>query len=325
MQKLTSAALLLMGVLSGLASTLVMAETISVESLAQIQVKHQRHSWQASLNNPTVYFEENNHSLEERIYLRVLMLNRLALVREPTTEQREWIKAQHQNTDTLSVRSIEHNDQLTVVAHVANAANMVDMHWQAYSKQKEYKQSWEAGTWLWKTYFRDQSRVTQMAMTFWLDELSDSNVQLFAESYLEEGIQHDLDSNRQLSLLIGRTQSTDLLSALWQRPSDAYSHRVLNSIINEGENIDDIIKATQNPKLSSQALLSLVKNHSDVSRVQSFLREAIESKQLSSATLGVLGLLGDDRFRRQLVAQYQQRPVTALTRRVLKQLGGEIE
>jgi hypothetical protein len=325
MQRLKNAALLLCFVYVFLGSVDTKAATISIKDFVQLQDQYRNVSLSPYIQNPAAYVDENSHSAEENIYLSHLILNQLALVKSPTLVQRAWREAQSKSTRILSMPSTEHVNQSLIVVHIANAANMVDRHWQAYEVQNEFKQRWESGGWSWAEYFLEQSSVKRMAMVFWLDDLSDSEVQLLAESYLEEGLQYDLGNNRQLSLLLKRAPSTELFSVLWQRPSDAYSHHVLKGIIDEGENVEEIILATQNPKLSSQALFSLVKTHSDQTNVQSFLREAIESEKLSSATLGTLRLLGDDRFRSQLLRHYQQQPTTTFTRQVVKQLGGEIQ
>ena len=322
MKRIKNAALFICALSVAFANGVTQAVTLSTESFAQIQAKYEGLNIGVFIDYPASFVDENSSTPEERIYLESMVINRLALFKEPTLEQKEWINEQRSSQQSLSIPSSEHVNQLIMIANVANSANMVHMHWQAYEMQKEMQQRWESGSWSWEVYFRDQSFVSKMAMTFWVEDMPDPNALLLGESYIQLGLSYDVNDNRQLSLLINKTQLPKLYSVLWQRQSNIYSHHVLKNIIDEGENVRQIINATQNPALSSQALFSLVKDHSNETEVQSFIRKAIENEQLSSAVVATLSLLSDDGFKNQLINHYRQQPSTSLTRQVMKKLRG---
>ncbi len=323
MQTLKVVGSLIIIVLAAGSNSAALAKTISAEQFAHIQTQYRELSLVDAINDPAAYIDRNSETSESYIYLSSLILNKLVLIKEPTQIQREWLQEQALSQLTLSVPSFEHTNHNIVVTHIAHMASMVEMHWQAYDMVNAFKQRWELGIWSWSQYFREGDKVPQMAMAFWLDEMSDSGAQLFVDSYLNEGLKYDVDSNRQLSLLINKTQSPALYKALWQRKSDPYSHRALRSLIEQGEHVDQIINAAQNTSLSSQAMFSLMKSHSDRLEVQAFVRDAIENKSLSSMTVATLGLLNDGRFKSELLTYYQQQPSTDFTRQVVKQLAGE--
>ena len=290
---------LLLGFLSS--SFKSQAQMLSHQALSQLQFKYLQSDFEAALADPAAYLTAQDLSVTERIYLKSKLLSKLALEEKPSVIQQHWVEEQLNSTQVLLTPDSHHPEQSLVITNIKNAAKMVDAHWQAYAKKRLFEQRWDTGSWSWDEYFSESNRASDMAISLWLDELSEQDTQLLAKSYLSEGLEIDGKDNRLISLLYQKIGKPELLDALWNRDVDVYSHKILRDISGKSENIAHLIRATAQPKLSSQALFSLMKEHSDNPQAQVFIQESLQDNELSDISIATLSVLGDEQFQTKTV------------------------
>ncbi len=252
------------------------------------------------LNVPT-HLEQKLQSLptaEQTIMARAKAIKLMAET-DPSNEQLAWMKTQVLSEKSLSIANIDHPQQFITIANIAQQAKSTQKIWQIKSQSKAMEQQWQAHNWLWSDFFTTSTTAEKAnkkqqyaSLSLALQQTTNSTALWLTEQILlEENLTKA--SNQLLALLINRqvlshnniTQSENierLSTQLWLRAADEFSYQQLqktSKTLPKESAIAQLILANNNPELSSQAIIQLVKNHQGNEQVQSYLIKQLHNKE----------------------------------------------
>ena len=108
---------------------------------------------------------------------------------------------------------------------------------------------------------------------------------------------------------------TSLIERLWQLPNDQYSYQVLQLLperLDSEQAIKQIIKASENSALTSQALVLLAKHYSEHEAAQNYLLAQLIDEQNKWHAASAMTYVNNDQFQQRIFKLRQDSPSPAI-------------
>ncbi|MFC3094391.1 hypothetical protein DRW07_14115 [Alteromonas sediminis] len=234
-----------------------------------------------------------NHEVTD-IWHQHLRLHRLAKSEVVSVNEQTWVSSLLSTEAILSVPNPDHPNQQLVVVDIAKQASAVKILWEMKSMAEDIERQWQYGSLDWKNVVLHQDK--SRAMRWWLTTISTARAEQVAEHAIQQGIEYVSVNNAMLSALIQQSRSPVLMQYLWANTPDAFTYQVLQQVpnqLNEADAIEQLIVASRNQPLASQAIMLLAKHYSHNQKAQMFLQSALNDPQLQWLTAAAVGMLKD--------------------------------
>lgn len=287
---------------------------IDDQTLAQAQKNSQTIDIAHALKSPKNIQQILNqqHSLADKVLTSAALLKALK-IKEPTAEQKSWVEKLTQSDDVLHIENPDHPNQLIEVVNIARQAKNTKMQWQINNQAVAMKEQWLNQDWQWQSFIERASQLDYLTLGKAL-----KNIDINTINWLQTELkQQDIDniSPQLIALLIDRKMDTSLIEHLWQLPNDQYSYQVLQLLperLASEQAIAQIIKASENSALTSQALVLLAKHYSDQEITQNYLLEQLIDEQNKWHAASAITYVQNDQFQQRIFKLRQESPSPAI-------------
>jgi hypothetical protein len=258
------------------------------------------------------------------ILLKQKWLQKLAQLNLPSQTQRLWVDKLSLVDERLSTANPDHPEQQLTLVNIAQQAKSTQRHWLINQHAAQLNKLWETSKWSWQKLSSGiDSSLANKAFRKWVNKLNRNTAKQVAKSYLD-AIEQGMEPNNEfLSLLAERGTSIDSYILLWQQKSDEHSHRALRNLpilLEEHQVVVQLILASNNTALSSQAFFAMASKYSDNREVQKALLSALSDSQAKWQVAGVVGKIKDQAFINVVESRLSQQKSSAFNQLALRNL-----
>lgn len=227
----------------------------------------------------------------------------LASLEQPTKAHINWTKRLLDSNDSLSIYTPEHRRKKLSVVNIARQAQTTLDIWQIKLRIKNFQQRWVNGRWDWKQQGIVTDHLGNRALVNWLSKMNQEQLLVIAEQVRQNPQAIEQLDNQILAIIGLRSGSEQLLSILWSRAADQYSYIALDDLpdyLSTDQVVQQLVLATQQNELMSQALLQLAQSHSYHPVAQDFILKAVTQPELRSNAVMTLSTISNPKLRDRL-------------------------
>ncbi|WP_395339772.1 hypothetical protein PN836_015305 [Ningiella sp. W23] len=243
-----------------------------------------------------------------RAILTDLWIRTLSYTATIETHHQTWLNDMQHNQTMVQGSYTEHPGKVIPFINIPLAASSAIYTRQVSQLKRKVLSEWANQSLNWAAWLSVDDAHSDAVIAF-LKTLKPTEANAIAIELIEQGLMNEFEDNHAISILLSKHYSQDLFAHFLKSPPDEFTYQYLQKLPLKSEHyeaVEQLAQAIEQPKLSSQALLSLATHYSDDELAQALILSALDNKKHQLHAVAALERVKNEAFRRALQERYNR-------------------